>query len=260
MAQNTTDVEVSRLLSDLKTSAARLNAATDVINGELQSTESQIRDMNIGLECWPPGCELDHRPRIGSQIFDAICLGFAHVSKSWCLAVRTMTGIEGSAAEFQPECEPSPLLQAPRPIRIAALEKLPLLIVALKEKADEAAIATQDAAREIERSKAPSGPRRQLRQLGPIGRDRYGDQCRKQIEGHLTSYIARANDDPGRIMKTIRTLMAQCGMTRDELAKMFDEIYPGSVRSFLEAPVGSGFREQGPARDERFRLLKTELL
>src|SRR5713101_2616187 len=220
------NVEVSRLLSDLKISAERLNAATDVINRELQSAESQIRDMNIGLECWPSGCELDHRPRTGSQFFDAVCLGFAHVSKSWCLAVRTMTGFEGSEfegreAEILSEGEPSPLLQAPRPIRIAALEKLPLLIAALKETADEAAIPTQDAAKAIERSKAP---KRQLRQLRPVVGDRIGAQFRKQIEGHLTSYIARANDDPERIMKTIRTLMAQCGMTHDQLAKMFDKI------------------------------------
>jgi hypothetical protein len=90
--------------------------------------------------------------------------------------------------------------------------------------------------------------------------DWYRDNCRKQIEGHLTSYIARANDDPKRIIKTIGTIMAQCTMTRDELAKMFDEIYPSSVRSFLDAQAGSHFRQQGPVREERFRLLKTGLL
>jgi hypothetical protein len=82
--------------------------------------------------------------------------------------------------------------------------------------------------------------------------------AKKQIEGHITSYIARENDDPGRIIKTIRTLMAQCGMTRDELAQMLDKIYSSSVRSFLEQPVGSNFHQ--PERDGRFKLLKSGLL
>ena len=89
---------------------------------------------------------------------------------------------------------------------------------------------------------------------------RYRAQVRKQIQGHITSYIARENDDPERLVKTIRTLMKQCGMSREELVRLFDEIYPGAVRAFLEAPSGTTFGQQGPARNERFDRLKTALL
>jgi hypothetical protein len=175
MAPIATDVEVSRLLSDLKISADRLNAATDVINAGLQSAESQIREMNIGLECWPPHCELERRPTSGF-FFEADYLGFARVSKSWCLAVRAMWGFDNGEDEpssLTPEGEPGALLKAPRPIRIAALEKLATLIAALKEVADEAAIPVQKTAKTIEQSTgtrqtaAGHRPRKTVRSIFP---------------------------------------------------------------------------------------------
>jgi hypothetical protein len=90
--------------------------------------------------------------------------------------------------------------------------------------------------------------------------ERYRTQVRKQIEGHITSYIARENDDSERLVKTVRTLMKQSEMSREELAGLFDEVYPGAVRAFLEAPSGTTFGQQGPARKERFDRLKIALL
>lgn len=284
MAPITTDVDVSRLLSELKSSANQLNAATDVINAALQSTESQIRDMNIGLECWPVDCEIDRQwSTINYHSFDATYLGFARISKSWCLAVRTRSGFDNGEdcprdyrIAWAAEGEPSPLLKASRPIRIAALEKLPLLVGALKQLADEASIPVREAAQRIERSgstgsieavgqraskQARKAPGRQtIAELQPGIDERYRRQVRKQIEGHITSYIARENDDPERLVKTVRTLMKQCEMSREELLRLFDEIYPGAVRAFLEAPSGTTFAQQGPAREERFARLKTALL
>jgi hypothetical protein len=88
--------------------------------------------------------------------------------------------------------------------------------------------------------------------------DRTREHYLKQIKRHITSYIATANDEPQRVIKTVRTLMARCGMTRDALAQMFAEIYAASVRSFLAQPIGSVYYQ--PARAERFTLLKSGLL
>ena len=88
---------------------------------------------------------------------------------------------------------------------------------------------------------------------------RYQEITRKQIEGHITRYIALANDDPNRLTKTVRTLMGQCGMTRDELSALFDSIYAGSVRPFLGAPADSIFGKQGAARKERFESLRSRV-
>jgi hypothetical protein len=77
------------------------------------------------------------------------------------------------------------------------------------------------------------------------------------IKGRLESYIA-TGQDLAQVIKVTRTNMANCGMTRDMLAKMLDEIYAASVRPFLQVAVGSPWYQA--LRDERFRLLKTELL
>jgi hypothetical protein len=284
MAPITTDVDLSRVLSELKTSADRLNVSTDVINAALQSAESQIRDMNIGLECWPVDCEIDRQwSTINCHSFEATYLGFARISKSWSFAVRTRSGFDNGEdfprdyrIAWAAEGEPSPLLKASRLVRVAALEKLPLLIGALKALADEATVPVQQAAEKIEGSRSREQTetvehraskrvrrvpgRRAITELRPRIEERYPDQIRKQIQGHITSYIARENDEPERLVKTIRTLMKQCEMDREELVRLFDEIYQGAVRAFLEAPSGTTFGQQGPARNERFDRLKTALL
>lgn len=84
------------------------------------------------------------------------------------------------------------------------------------------------------------------------------DWYRRLIKGRLEGYIAVGHEDFTRVIKATRTNLVKCGMTRDMLAKMFDEIYAASVRPFLVAPVRSPWYQ--PDRDERFKLLKIELL
>jgi len=81
--------------------------------------------------------------------------------------------------------------------------------------------------------------------------------CRRLIKGELEGYI-QTGRGLARVVKATRTNMANCGMTLDMLARVFDEIYPLSVRPFLQSPIGSPWYQ--PDRDERFRLLQTELL
>lgn len=83
------------------------------------------------------------------------------------------------------------------------------------------------------------------------------DWYRRLIRGGLEGYI-QTGQGLERMVKVTRTNMAKCAMTRDTLAKMLAEIYAASVLPFLQAPVGSPWYQE--FRDERFRLLKTELL
>lgn len=50
-----TDVEISRLLSDLKDTAKKLNAESDCVAAILASVESELVAMNVGLETWLKG-------------------------------------------------------------------------------------------------------------------------------------------------------------------------------------------------------------
>src|SRR2546427_3653283 len=83
-----TDVELSSLLSDLRNSANSLNSETSGVNTVIDSVESQIVSMNLGLECWLRGSSvLDSKnPSKDSNVETQ--LGFANVAGNWSLAIR----------------------------------------------------------------------------------------------------------------------------------------------------------------------------
>ena len=129
-----TDVELSKLLSDLELTAKKLNDASGRVNSILLSCEQKIRTSNLGIEIWLPNAvdlsddsefEFEPSPCVSAQ------LGFAKIENVWCLAARISSN-PGSAGNVN---KPIPLLQAPRKVRMGALELLPNLVRALSERA-----------------------------------------------------------------------------------------------------------------------------
>lgn len=102
--------------------------------------------MNLGLEHWLTSSSdysLDSVPD-GKNATERTELGYAKVAGEWCLAVRRARYEDARSpysGEF--ECnvtrveEAVKLQDSSRDLRIAALEKLPLLISELKQRADE---------------------------------------------------------------------------------------------------------------------------
>lgn len=137
-----TEVEISRLLSELSEVAATLNRESDSLNALIERFQHILRQLNVGLEVWLVNpIRRDSRP---SGVVETY-LGFAKGGDNWELRIRhsTYCGDEGLTED---ECA---LLDASRADRIAALEAFPSILVVLKEKAEEAVQAIQDAKRFI---------------------------------------------------------------------------------------------------------------
>jgi hypothetical protein len=140
------EANLSNLLSGLTSAAERLNRASDSVNAVISTVEAQLVTANVGIEVWlweALGSTDAVEPTRGEMSWIAQLLGFAKVNGNWCLAVKSTRFVSGffegdTSCPYQNEyleASPSPLLQAPRAIRIAALDHLPKLVELLTAEA-----------------------------------------------------------------------------------------------------------------------------
>jgi hypothetical protein len=147
------ETQLPELLSELEDSARKLNAETANINSIIDSVEKRLITMNLGLEGWVvlESRDIDRNNSVTTEI------GFARLTNGWHLAVRVIKS-EREEGEFEGDDdvwrkipdEPKRLLDVGRDLRIAALDGLSKLIVALKSKADEGIRSIQKAHKQIE--------------------------------------------------------------------------------------------------------------
>jgi hypothetical protein len=145
-------VEDMTELDDLTPLSKRLNAATDELNKVLETIQTKLNALAIGVEVW-----LGSSPRhvLDSRIVDAkgnrrtireAQLGYARQGEGWALVVRyasyDMTR-EANREEWEYvdgnpyAIEVKPLLRAAREHRVRAVDVLPYLIDALKAEAEK---------------------------------------------------------------------------------------------------------------------------
>jgi hypothetical protein len=149
------DAELSRLLSELTETALELNAESNSINSVIGLIEQRIRNANVGVEIWLEGPEAmavgttfavdDNGHEIQGRRETQI--GFAKLEEGWAIAVRDKTFY---ADDSEVVDNVSPLLKAPRDTRLAALEKLPAIIIQLRAVAQNALAAIRKAKKLIE--------------------------------------------------------------------------------------------------------------
>jgi hypothetical protein len=148
-----TDVEFSRLLTELATIAKTLNEKSDSVTSIIRRFQESLRAMNIGLEVWPvtlretpwsrEWVNLDGDPQGMAGTTD-VELGFTKYHDQWVLAVRTAVYEEEDDQvakhywTFIRAENITPLLETDRATRIEALEHFPAIAKALKDEADEA--------------------------------------------------------------------------------------------------------------------------
>lgn len=144
------EVEFSRLLSDLTTTARTLNKASDSLNEVLTACEDTLRRLNVGLEVWLDDDPISWNASTEEGHDEAIELGFAAVHDEWQLVLRR--ALYGPDAEgkltVRSVWNVKPLSDGSRKQRIEAVKRLPQLIEAIKQEA-EAAVKAIEAAKNL---------------------------------------------------------------------------------------------------------------
>jgi hypothetical protein len=149
-----TEVEATKLLSDLSAVATQLNKQSDSINEILGAWEQKLRALNIGLDVWvtlsteeasvtveddspaaDPSATKDVHGSLDHQ------LGWdKYIDNTWRLLTRQVTYRLDllERQEIWRSEMPQPIRSASRKVRIDALEALPRLLQQLKKDAEEA--------------------------------------------------------------------------------------------------------------------------
>lgn len=151
-----TEVEFSRLLSDLSETAKKLNKESDSLNGTITGCEAMLAKLNIGLEVWLTSHALDSAAWVeeNEQTEEEVDrgtadheLGWAEVHDGWHLVVRGVRyqrNVYGNLVFYQ-EDHRRALLDCSRRDRIEGLRQLPKLVEALNAEADAALKAIEGA-------------------------------------------------------------------------------------------------------------------
>jgi hypothetical protein len=147
----------AHLLAELTKNAAEFNRATDSINSLIERFEETLRNLHLGIETWIGYPTLDSyedtvdygEGEMGPGSVDTE-LGFTKRAGEWGLAVRAAVyrrNNEGNLDFLRVESE-SPLRDASRELRIAALGQFPQLLRDLNNQV-KAIIEKIQAAREF---------------------------------------------------------------------------------------------------------------
>ncbi len=120
---------VSAAFEKLATSAAELNAASDQIAKPVSAIEAALQRLNLGVSAWTPFRTILHASEDNHEYYEICYVGYAKVLQRWGLAICHANNVDGEPVnekEWQ-------FNDAPRELRLEALEKLPELLEQLAE-------------------------------------------------------------------------------------------------------------------------------
>jgi hypothetical protein len=123
---------ISNSYKQLASAASELNAVSDELGKFVSALDGALRRLNLGIATW---LRLESRED-GSGNYIKRDLGYGKVGNRWGIALRTMTGNHNTPEESN--VEEWLFNEAPRALRIEAVEKLPDLFESLVKEADAA--------------------------------------------------------------------------------------------------------------------------
>lgn len=130
--EDSVTVRVSSAYKQLTTAASELNAVSDELGKFVTALDAAIKKLNLGISTW---IRLDSRED-GLGNYAKRDLGYAKVSGRWGIALRAMAGNHNSPDIS--DLEEWLFNEAPRSLRIEAIEKLPDLFEGLIKEAEAA--------------------------------------------------------------------------------------------------------------------------
>ena len=128
--RKSTPTDIEDTYRQLSEAAGRLNAASDELGKPIQAWEASLRKLNLGVGAWVELAAGGEDPRWWDR-----GLGYTKFKDRWCIALREREG-DLRADEILKE-EIWPFNEAPRWMRIEAIGKLPDLLKALLDRAED---------------------------------------------------------------------------------------------------------------------------
>ena len=120
---------VTRFYKQLSVTAVDLNAASDELGKSITALDAALRKLNLGVSTWVR--VVGHEGQHGN--FWVHKLGYAKVASRWGIALRTVQGNYGDPEGA--EAEEWLFNDAPRALRIEAVDKIPDLLEQLIKEA-----------------------------------------------------------------------------------------------------------------------------
>jgi len=128
-------VRVQESFRQLSTSANQLNEVSDELARAIDRLEEILKKLNLGVAAWVSIAEGDDSPF--SPTWWARQIGYAKLGNKWGIALRTLSGDLSHPDEDSEQVWS--FNEAPRWIRIEAVDHIPQLIESLSKEADEMA-------------------------------------------------------------------------------------------------------------------------
>jgi hypothetical protein len=133
---------VQKAVQQLPSVAASLNAASDELGGSISKLDALLKKFNRGVPTWVSFEDLK-----GDEGFRHEDIGDTKVNGRWGIAIRTVEG--DYSHPDRDDLEQWLFNDAPRLLRVNAVEKIPELLEALLESATEMTRAIIDKAGDV---------------------------------------------------------------------------------------------------------------
>lgn len=126
--------KVSVSFQQLKAAATQLNTVSDELGHSISELDAALKRLNLGISAWVTiaGSLASTSP---DGYFWAQQLGYAKVGSKWGIALRTVQGNEFADPDENPSPEEWLFNDAPRALRVKAVQELPELLEELTREA-----------------------------------------------------------------------------------------------------------------------------
>jgi prefoldin subunit 5 len=136
-----TPPDLSKSFQRLTESAARLNTASDELSKAITPIEAVLKKLNLGVSKWYTFAGSGNHLDVDGYYWSSE-IGYAKVNGKWCIALAERSGyVQNPEQESETEWA---FNDAPRHLRIRAVQEIPKLLDALVDEADKVTSVLQD--------------------------------------------------------------------------------------------------------------------
>jgi len=116
--------------SELAKTATEVNEVSDALGKFIVEIEDGLKSLNLGVASWAVISDKSSPDGLKTWREE---IGFDKINKKWCIAVRSL--VEAEYADEYLEFDQWPFNEAPRWLRIKAVDHLPALLLKLNKDA-----------------------------------------------------------------------------------------------------------------------------